>query len=116
MNYDWYYAEVSDDDGFIVSDNPAYLIQLEFNDICFPISRKKAIVFQHKNEPHLITEKPINRRLHLSDRSVFVYNLFQTRFAQRYLFGDESDLRKFTNIVMNYDPQMWDTTGVMFKD
>lgn len=113
-NYGWFYAEASEDMEFIISDNPAYLISSGFSDLCFPIGKKKAIVFISKYQEHYIYEVPFKNRLYLKNKSVFMFNVFQARFSQRWLFGSKAELKRFVDTVINVDPIMLDSKGLLF--
>ena len=91
LNYDWYYGIVSSDLKLLISDNPVQMLAFGFNDCCFPISPKKAIIFRVRgdNVKILSHDKPQSGIVNLSMRSVFIYNLIQQSQAERFLFGDK---------------------------
>lgn len=78
-NYDWYEAVNNTDLDFVISDNPAQAVRLGFNDICFPISCNKAIIFRikDKTEPLISKDMPVNGVINLSLNSVIAYNSMQ---------------------------------------
>ena len=89
--YVWYYGIVEESYlHLITSDNPAFQIFLGFNDICFPISPKKALIFRIKDAdaPLISRDKPNGHKIILSQRSVFAYNLIQEANARRFMFGN----------------------------
>ena len=50
LNYDWYIGYNDTKLDFIISDNPAQMVRRGFNDICIPISKKRAIVMRVKKK------------------------------------------------------------------
>lgn len=113
-NYNWYIGIVSDKMKLIVSDNPAQGIWMGFNDICIPISGEKAIIFRIRDSsaPILSKDMPKENVIMLSERSVFVYNLLQSSYSNRFIFGDKYSLeflrkiehlyKKHSNIIKAY--------------
>lgn len=99
-NYDWYVGDNSTGLKFITSDNPAQNIFLGYNDICFPISSNKALVFKMKNPavPFLTNDPISNNVVTLSEKSVFISNAFQGTHAYRYLFGDKESILNLLNL------------------
>ena len=91
LNYDWYYGVVNSDLNLIISDNPVRMLAFGFNDCCFPISPKRAIIFRIRGDDIKIFshDKPEKGVINLSLRSIFIYNLIQQSQAERFLFGDE---------------------------
>lgn len=74
----------------IISDDPARMFWLGFNDICFPISPTQAVIFKVKDQSALkiTNDKIIDHHIELSLKSVMIYNLLQVAHAQEYVFGD----------------------------
>ena len=96
-NYDWFVGNNLSELNFITSDNPAFGMFLGFNDICFPISRKKSIIFRAKNNGgYLISEDTSSdgRTIDLSFRSILIYNEMLISNAYRYAFGDKDTFLK----------------------
>lgn len=93
-NYNWYMGIVQSDIKLIISDNPTQMIDLGFNDCCFPISPDKAIIFRvkQKGAPMISEDAPENGVINLSAKSVLVYNLLQKGQAERFLFGDKTSI------------------------
>lgn len=91
LNYDWYYGMVNSDLKLIISDNPVQMLAFGFNDCCFPISPKRAIIFRARGDDVKILshDKPEKGVINLSTRSVYIYNLIQQSQAERFLFGDK---------------------------
>ena len=100
LNYDWYYGMVNSDLKLIISDNPVQMLAFGFNDCCFPISPKRAIIFraQGDNVKILSHDKPEKGVIYLSMRSVFIYNLIQQSQAERFLFGDKISIQFLNGI------------------
>lgn len=94
LNYDWYIADNHTDAKLIISDDPARMFWLGFNDICLPISPKQAVIFKVKDQsaPKITNDEIINHRVELSLKSVMIYNLLQVAHAQEYVFGDYKTL------------------------
>jgi len=93
--YSWYFAVINGKQKLIVSDNPAQGIWFGFNDICFPISEDHAIIFRvkDKNAPIISSDMPIQNVITLSDSSVLKYNIIQSSYANRFVFGDAESLQ-----------------------
>ena len=93
--YSWYFATIGGKQKLIVSDNPAQGIWLGFNDICFPISGEKAIILRVKNEkaPIISHDMPSQNEITLSDQSVLAYNIVQSSYANRFVFGEKESLQ-----------------------
>ena len=93
-NYNWYMGLVDSEADLIISDNPAQMISLGFNDICFPISPRKAIIMRVKEEGAKLVsnDMPVNDVIHLGNQSVLIYNLLQKAQAKRFLFGSERSI------------------------
>ena len=93
--YSWYFATTDGKQKLIVSDNPAQGIWLGFNDICFPISGEQAVIFRikDKNAPIISSDMPVDDKIILSEQSVIKYNIIQSSYANRFVFGDKESLR-----------------------
>ncbi len=104
-NYDWLIGNNISDINFIVGDNPAGDIFIGFNDICFPISQRKAIIFRTKrHNGYLISqdESKNGKTIDLSLQSVLAYNTAQIAHSYRYYFGDKKTfalLEKINNMA-----------------
>lgn len=102
-NYNWYMGVVDSEADLIISDNPAQMVWLGFNDICFPISPRKAIIMRVKKDGASLAsnDMPVNGVIHLGSRSVLMYNLLQKAQAKRFLFGSEQsiDITNKLNII-----------------
>lgn len=95
-NYSWHFATINGLQNFIISDNPAAGVVFGFNDICFPLSAKTAIIFRVKdNEAPVISQDLPNQEgeIALSDSSVIKYNAVQRGYAKRFMFGKNDDLQ-----------------------
>lgn len=94
-NYDWYEAVNNTDLDFVISDNPAQAVRLGFNDICFPISCNKAIIFRIKDKtaPLISKDMPVNGVINLSLNSVIAYNSMQLAEGQNFLFGTSNAIK-----------------------
>ena len=85
---------------FVISDNPAHMVRLAFNDICIPISCNKAIIFRIKDEsaPIISKDMPIDGVINLSLNSVVAYNSLQLQSGQKFLFGTSKAVKFMKNI------------------
>lgn len=95
-NYSWHFATISGLQNFIISDNPAAGAAFGFNDICFPLSAKTAIIFRVKDSDAPIISQDLPNQegdITLSDSSVIKYNVVQRRYAKRFMFGKKDDLQ-----------------------
>lgn len=105
QNYNWYIAYNNTELDFIISDNPAQMVWMGFNDICIPISKQLAIILRVKIEdaPFISKDTPVNNVIELSLNSVIAYNLIQIGIAQRCLFGSEKTINFMSKLngVMN---------------
>ena len=99
-NYDWYEAVNNTELDFVISDNPAHMVRLAFNDICIPISCNKAIIFRIKDEsaPIISKDMPIDGVINLSLNSVVAYNSLQLQSGQKFLFGTSKAVKFMKNI------------------
>lgn len=97
-NYNFYIGINNTKLDFLISDNPLTYFWLGFNDICFPINPRLAIIMQVKNaseEFKLCNLKPDKKGIiNLSEKEVMKYNILQHNTNARYLFGSE-DMLKF---------------------
>ena len=94
-NYNWFIGINTSDLNFIISDNPVAYISTEFNDVCFPISRRKAIIFRIKDKNAPVISGDVSRdgkTINLSIKSIIIYNHMQIAQAYRYLFGDKKSM------------------------
>lgn len=75
-NYEWYEAVNNTELDFVVSDNPAHAIRMGFNDICVPITSRKAIILRVKDKaaPIISKDMPTDGIINLSLKSVIAYN------------------------------------------
>lgn len=108
LNYDWYIADNHTDAKLIISDDPARMFWLGFNDICFPISPTQAIIFKVKDSsaPKITNDEIVDNHIELSLKSVMNYNLLQISHAQEYIFGDYKTLvniRKLLSMLRKED-------------
>lgn len=100
-NYSWHMGFVSGKLKLVISDNPTQGVRLGFNDICFPLCGEKAVILRpiDATAPILSNDMPDKDGIiHLSERSVFIYNAIQFSYAERFLFGDGNSLQ-FLKIV-----------------
>lgn len=76
---------------FLISDNPMIYFIMGFNDICFPINPKLAIIMQHKKAKKEFKvcnfEKNANNVYYLKELDVLKYNILQCNSNANYLFG-----------------------------
>ena len=94
--YDIFFATAEKDARFLISDDPAYTVRLDFPEFCFPLSGKHALLFRKPNvtAPIMGTDSPVGDRISISIPNVVRYNLLQFCFASRYVFGDTLNLRQ----------------------
>lgn len=99
-NYNWYIGIVNASSNLIISDNPLQMLRQGFNDICFPISPRKAIIFRVKDQhgPLISQDMPVDGVVSLSWKSVSTYNALQKAQASRFIFGDKKSVDE-ANIV-----------------
>lgn len=92
--YDLFFATAENDARFLISDDPAYAVRLDYPEICFPLSGKHALLFRKPNvsAPIMGTDSPVGNRISVSIPNVVRYNLLQFCFASRYVFGDALNL------------------------
>ncbi len=96
LEYDMFFATAEKDARFLISDDPAYAVRLDFPEFCFPLSGKHALLFRKPNvvAPIMGTDSPVGDRVSISIPNVVRYNLLQFCFASRYIFGDELNLKQ----------------------
>lgn len=98
-NYNFYIGINNTKLDFLISDNPLTYFWLGFNDICFPINPRLAIIMQVKNaseEFKLCNLKPDKKGIiNLSEKEVMKYNILQHNTNARYLFGSEEMLKNY---------------------
>ena|GEM_PF-732733 len=94
--YDMFFATAEKDARFLISDDPAYAVRLDFPEFCFPLSGKHALLFRKPNviAPIMGTDNPVGDRISVSILNVMRYNLLQFCFASRYIFGDVLNLKQ----------------------
>lgn len=95
-NYSWHFTTINGLQNFIISDNPAVGVAFGFNDICFPLSSKTAIIFRVKDSDAPIVSQDLPNQkgeIALSDSSVIKYNVIQRAHAKRFMFGKKDDLQ-----------------------
>ena len=107
--YDFFVGVNNTDVDFIISDNPLLYFLQGFNDICFPINPKLAIIMQANaaDEAHKICNaKPdLHKRIFLKAIDVIKYNTLQEYSNGNFLFGSETALRfylAFSNYTKSY--------------
>ena len=102
-NYNIYVGINDSNIDFLISDNPLHNFMLGFNDLCFPIDPKLAIIMQVKSAPQnfkLCNFKPDkNKLVHLNGNDVIKYNMLQQYSKARYLFGSENMLKQHLKLV-----------------
>ncbi len=102
-NYNIYVGINDSNIDFLISDNPLHYFMLGFNDLCFPIDPKLAIIMQVKSAPQnfkLCNFKPDkNKLVHLNGNDVIKYNMLQQYSKARYLFGSENMLKQHLKLV-----------------
>lgn len=104
--YDFFVGVNNTDVDFIISDNPLLYFLQGFNDICFPINPKLAIIMQANaaDEAHKIcnTRPDQQKRIFLKATDVINYNNYQVHSNANFLFGSELALKfhfVFCNIM-----------------
>lgn len=102
-NYNIYVGINDSNIDFLISDNPLHYFMLGFNDLCFPINPKLAIIMQVKSAPQnfkLCNFKPDkNKLVHLNSNDVIKFNMLQQYSKARYLFGSENMLKQHLKLV-----------------
>ena len=92
--YEIFFATAEKDARFLISDDPAYAVRLDFPEFCFPLSGKHALLFRKPNvmAPIMGTDIPVGNRISISIPNVVRYNLLQFCFSSQYVFGDALNL------------------------
>ncbi len=93
-NYDWFVRINKSEINFIIGDNPLHGIFVGQNDICFPISKRKAIILRAKNHNGYLFSKDNSKdkkTINLSLESISVYN-DKIAYSYRYYFGDKKTM------------------------
>ena len=102
-NYDLYIGINETNIDFLISDNPLMYFMLGFNDICFPINPKLAIIMQVKKAKKEFKicnfESSKNGIIYLKSKDVIKYNVLQQNTDAMYLFGNSEMLKKHLNIM-----------------
>ncbi len=102
-NYDLYVGINKTDMDFLISDNPLMYFRLGFNDVCFPINSKLAIIMQvktAKKEFKICNFDSIkNNIVNLNVKDVLKYNILQQNTNAKYLFGNDEMLQKHLKII-----------------
>lgn len=102
-NYDIFIGINDSQVDFLISDNPLLYFHLGFNDICFPVNPRLAIIMQVKNvskEFKICELSPDeNSIVHLSSLEVIKYNVLQQNTDATYLFGSELMLKFQLNFI-----------------
>lgn len=102
-NYDLYVGINETNMDFLISDNPLFYFKFGFNDICFPINPKLAIIMQVKSVPNEFKicnfELDKTNIVNLNEKDVIKYNILQQYTNAKYLFGNEEMLKKHLNIM-----------------
>ena len=103
IKFDWYIGYNDTKLDFIISDNPAQMVWLGFNDICIPISKNRAIIMRvkEKRSPMLSCDKPEGNIIDMSTEGVMRYNSMQIAVAQLYLFGSKAAICIMNDIFQN---------------
>lgn len=101
LNSTWHIAESIDDYRFITSDNPAIGVFAGHNEICFPISKEKAIIIKNKDEnaKKFTKSEVINGIQKLTYPEVLLFNSLQMISTKRYCFGNKEDLGNTAKVV-----------------
>lgn len=102
-NYDIFIGINDSQIDFLISDNPLLYFSLGFNDICFPVNPKLAIIMQVKSAPKEFKICELspdeNSIVHLNTKDVIKYNVLQQNTDATYLFGSELMLKVHLNII-----------------
>lgn len=88
---------------FIISDNVLKSFYLGFNDICFPINPRLAIIMQVRGvdkKYRICNAKPDkDKKIFLKEIDVIKYNIIQEHSNSNFLFGNELTLKKYLKFV-----------------
>lgn len=102
-NYDIFIGINDSQVDFLISDNPLLYFRLGFNDICFPVNPRLAIIMQVKDVPKEFKVCELspdeNSIVHLSSIEVIKYNVLQQNTDATYLFGSELMLKFHLNFI-----------------
>lgn len=101
--YDIFIGINNTDVDFIISDNPLKSFYLGFNDICFPINPKLAIIMQVTgvDEKFKICniQPDKDKKIFLNKIDIIKYNIMQEHSNPDFLFGNEESLKQYLNFV-----------------
>ncbi len=102
-NYDLYIGINDTDMDLLISDNPLMYFMLGFNDICFPINPKLAIIMQVKTAKKEFKicnfDSTKNNIVNLTVKDVLKYNILQQNTDAKYLFGSDEMLQNHLKIM-----------------
>ena len=88
---------------FLISDNPLLNFYLGFNDICFPINPRLAIIMQvsYASEKQKICNfvPDSDGIVNLKVMDVLKYNLLQENSNANYLFGKEKMINRYLRYI-----------------
>lgn len=96
-NFDFYIGINETDFPFIISDEVAFNVEMFFNDICFPITPKLAIIMRAKDAApkyYISKDMPKENIITLTHHGIFAYNILQYHQAKRYVFGDKKEIQR----------------------
>ena len=101
-NYDFYVG--INDTGFplIIGDEVALNVEMMFNDICIPITPSLAIIMRSQNtDPkyYISKDMPSGKKIILTKASVFAYNILQYYQANRFVFGDKTEIQRLQILI-----------------
>lgn len=103
-NYNFFVAINNTKLDFLLSDNPLLYFFLGFNDICFPINPRLAIIMQVKEvseEYKICNLKPDKKGIiKLNEKDIMKYNALQHNTNARYLFGSQEMLKYHRTIMI----------------
>lgn len=101
--YDIFVGINNTDVDFIISDNLLFGFYLGFNDICFPVNPKLAIIIQvagvDKKFKICNVQPDKENKIFLKSTDVISYNTFQECSNANFLFGNESSLKFHLNFI-----------------
>ena len=102
-NYDIFVGVNNTDMDFLISDNPLLNFYLGFNDICFPINPRLAIIMQvsYASEKQKICNfvPDSDGIVNLKVMDVLKYNLLQENSNANYLFGKEKMINRYLRYI-----------------
>lgn len=102
-NYDFYVGINETGYPFIISDEVALNVEYFFNDICFPITPKLAIIMRVKDvdpQYYISKDSPNGNIIKLTKQGIFAYNILQYHQANRYVFGDKKEIQRLQIYTM----------------